>query len=209
MTMHLITAPACLPLPLDVVRAHLKVNFGDDDALISTLIEVATAIIDGRDGYLGRALVEQTWELRQHGFCDDRLRRRWTNRIPLPLSPWRSTLSVKYTDTSGVEQTLATSVYETVDGGGGESHIRLQWGQSWPAHRVQEGAVRIQFTAGYAAHAGNGALDGVIPPPILQGLLLTIGTFYMQRETLVLGQTVVEIPDSAKALFGQYRLNWF
>lgn len=92
--------PALRPVSLAEAKAHLRVDFSDDDTLISALIDAATAHIDGYTGILARALVTQTW---RQDFCDwpgDRVLR-------LPLAPVASVESVKYFDAANVETTVS------------------------------------------------------------------------------------------------------
>ena len=63
MSLILITAPGRYPVTLEETKAHLRVETDDDDAYLDSLIEMATACLDGASGLLGRCLVQQTWEL--------------------------------------------------------------------------------------------------------------------------------------------------
>ena len=199
MTLHLITAPTARPLMLPVVKAHLRVDGADEDAYLDSLIEDATARYDGRDGILGRALVNQTWELRIAEFSDS---------ISIPLPPLLSIISIKYDDVDDVEQTLATTVYESVDGGAGKSFIRLKADQTWPSTYTWSDAVRIRYSAGYATASGAG-LSGTIPRPIIQAMLLRIGDLYAHRESFVTGMTISDIKDYEVNLIAPYRVDWF
>ena len=57
----LVTAPATDLVSLREVKAHLRVDFSDDDALLGLLIDAAVAHLDGWKGILGRGLMPQTW----------------------------------------------------------------------------------------------------------------------------------------------------
>jgi uncharacterized phiE125 gp8 family phage protein len=59
----LVTPPVAAPVSLAEAKAHLRVDFDDEDALISGLIDAATQHLDGWSGVLGRALMPQTWEM--------------------------------------------------------------------------------------------------------------------------------------------------
>jgi hypothetical protein len=61
MPVTVVTPPAPI-VALDVAKAHLRVDHSDEDALIAGLVEVATAWLDGPDGWLGRSLGEQVLE---------------------------------------------------------------------------------------------------------------------------------------------------
>jgi uncharacterized phiE125 gp8 family phage protein len=78
MSLHLITAPLAYPVSLQETKSFLRVDAADEDATILSLIASATAYLDGADGIMGRALVEQTWELRDCEFGE------W---IAVPLPP--------------------------------------------------------------------------------------------------------------------------
>lgn len=66
-----VTPPAEPPVSLEEAKAHLRVDFGDDDLYVAGLIEAATAHLDGWSGILGRALVTQTWRQDLCGFPRD------------------------------------------------------------------------------------------------------------------------------------------
>lgn len=173
-------------------KTHLNVQHDDDDAFIQSLISSATKNIDGGDGWLGRALVTQEWEMRLDGFLSE---------IRIPLPPLISIDSVKYIDTDGAEQTLAGSAYETVTGGAWCSYLRPVYGTVWPAVRCERGAVRIAFTAGYGDAAD-------VPEPIKHAVKLMAAHWYRQRETVAIDQHY-EVPLAANALLAPYRVSFF
>ncbi len=164
-------APAILPVTLAEAKAHLRVDFTDDDTAITTLIGAATAHFDGAAGVLGRALISQSWEWRADEFPAT-----LTGEIPLPLAPLLSVESVKYIDIDGAEQTLATSIYNVRIPGKLPGAVLLKYAQYYPATRVEPDAVRVRFTAGYGAAAGD------VPTPIRQAILLWTGFLYANRE---------------------------
>lgn len=164
-------APAVQPVSLTEAKAHLRVDFDDDDTLISSLILAATAHFDGSAGMLGRALITQSWEYRINEFPTTR-----TGAIELPLAPLQSVESVKYIDSDGIEQTLATSVYNVRIPGALPGSILLKYAQDYQTTRVEDDAVRIAFTCGY----GDAGSD--VPMPIRQAILLWVGFLYASRE---------------------------
>lgn len=70
-------------------------------------------------------------------------------RISLPLPPCQSVQSIKYYDSEGVHQTLATSVYKLL-ADREPAEICLKYGQSWPTVYDEPDAVEIAYTAGVA-----------------------------------------------------------
>lgn len=196
MALRLITAPAVEPLTLTEVKAHLRIVDSDADTLIATFLRAAVDHVDGKDGFLGRALVTQTWELVLDKFPDI--------EIKIPLPPLQSITSIKYDDGAGTEQTLATDQYavDTVSEPGWVVPVT-----SWPSTIVAINAVRIRFVAGYPADASSPPnLAANVPGAIKAALLLTIGSFYAHRETIVVGGAAVLLPWGAEQLLRPYRV---
>jgi uncharacterized phiE125 gp8 family phage protein len=155
MTLTLDTAPTELPLTLDEVKAHLRVTSVDEDADIMGYLRAAVDILDGPGGTLNRALLTQTLIYKIDDFPSaSRIGRRGRDAsVRLPLAPLQSVSSVTYLDTSGVEQTLPSSVYRVLDAGAENrrGRINLEYGQNWPAVRGVDKAVTIEYVAGYGA----------------------------------------------------------
>ena len=63
MGLKLITAPASTPVSLVEVKSYMRELTTDQDTLFTSLIAAATSYLDGPNGYLGRAIITQTWEL--------------------------------------------------------------------------------------------------------------------------------------------------
>lgn len=59
--MKLITAPTADVVTLADMKAYLRVDYDDEDALIAQLIAAAVAYLDGWGGILGRCIMPQTW----------------------------------------------------------------------------------------------------------------------------------------------------
>lgn len=174
MRIVVVTPPAAPVVALGQAKDHLNVDHDDDDALITAMIAAATANLDGPDGWLGRALGAQTLEARLHAFgCDP---------IVLPFPPHIEVESVKYIDRDGIEQTLDPADYELLG-----AELDRTWGKSWPTPRGQREAVRIRYRAGYV---------GALHPSIHAAILLMVGDLYANRETVIAGLNVAEVPMS-------------
>ncbi len=184
--MRLITAPAAV-VSVPEVKRHLRVDHTDDDAYISGLIAAATAWIDGANGWLGRAIGIQKWELQRCGFgpgCS----------INLPLAPLVSVEAVSYTAVAGASQTF--SEYRVLGiGTSGAGGIYLAAGSSWPTTSGDPDSVRIEFTAGYEA----------VPAPIKHAILLMVGHYYENREAITAEKPDV-LPMGVDALLMPYRI---
>lgn len=63
----LVTPPASPVVTLADLKAHLRVDYSAEDALIQSLGDAATAHLDGWRGVLGRGLRLQTWSVEFRG----------------------------------------------------------------------------------------------------------------------------------------------
>lgn len=167
MTLRLDTAPAEDPVTLAEVKAHLNISHTDDDTMLAEYIDAAVAFLDGRDGFLGRALITQTWTLTLPAFPAE---------IVLPLPPCQSVSSITYTDTAGATQTVPVADYE-VSGLNGADPARIvpAEGKSWPNTKAKPEAVTVTFVAGYGAAAA-------VPGPIKHAIKEHVTRLYENRE---------------------------
>ena len=196
MSLTLVTPPAVEPLSLEEAKSHLRVNFNDDDAIIQLYIQAARSYVDGEDGFLGRCLVTQTWLLTLDAFP--------TDEIKIPLPPLQSIASITYDDPAGVSQTVSVDDYyvDVAKEPGWVVPIN-----SWPTPIDAINAVRILFTAGYEPGLDSPSdLTGNIPASIKAGMLLMIGSWYDQREDLVVGTIVQKLPFGSENLFRPFRV---
>lgn len=187
MPLYLIEAPDNDDvLTLADAKQHLRVSFDDDDAQIADHIAAAIQNIDGRDGWLGRALGPQTWELRLPEFCD-----RGGREIKVPLPPLISIGSVKYYDGDDVLQTLSADDYEVIGVGGfGKARLVLKSGKAWPGLGRRTENVVVRFTAGYET----------VPRTILMALKRQVASMYENRETVVVNATVAKLPGAVEGM---------
>lgn len=58
-----VTPPVGPLVGLGELKAHLRVDYGDDDALITSLEKAAVAHLDGWRGILGRCIQQQVWSV--------------------------------------------------------------------------------------------------------------------------------------------------
>lgn len=124
--LSVVTPPEPFVTPADIVGTH-----ADDDAAVAAVIAAVTEEIDGPDGWLGRCLGEQTLDLLSPAF---------TCKLPCP--PVLSVVSVKYLDSDGEEQTLASGAYRLA----GQYLLSTD---DWPTTTTAPDAVRIRYVAGY------------------------------------------------------------
>jgi len=190
----LITPPDDL-FSIEEERAHLRVDpvFGasppthPDDAYIEECFRAAVGELEGLTGWLGRSLMVQTWRLSLDRFPGS------TTALILPLPPLQGVRSVTYLDADGERQTLTDAAASPpgtgyrVNLGGIVGSISPLWGGQWPTGRVDQGAVQVEFEAGYES-----AED--VPAPIKRWVMTRAATFYEHRETVVVGTIATELP---------------
>lgn len=186
MRLRLVTAPAVTPVDVAAARAHVEVYGSAHDDKLEAMIDAAVSNLDGPAGILGRALVEQEWEMSLDAFPADCL--------DVPLPPLRSVSSITYIDAAGAPQTLAPAAY-VVDTASAPGAITPAYGTSWPATRAQRNAVKVQFKAGY------GATGDDVPAAIKQAILLMVGDLFENREAAVVGAARTDNPTVDRLLF--------
>ena len=183
----------------------MRVDFDADDTLIEALIKTARQHLDGPDGWLGRALVQQTWDMRLDGFPLISS----GGEIRIPLAPLISVDQITYRDPDGQTQTLASSVYQVVDGGSQRAFVTLEPNQAWPGTQDRHDAVTVRFTAGYAPSEDSPPDYGAnVPFPIKAALMILAADMYANREERITGTIVAELP-TVKRLLMPYKVNWW
>lgn len=182
-----ITAAASNVLTTAEVKSHLKVDTTADDTLIDNLIIAAT---NSCQEYTNRFFI--TTEITQYG--DN-----WSDVSELFKSPVQTTLfNIKYWDTTGTLQSLATTKY-TLDNVSQPARLAPAPDESWPSIIDGLNAIEVNYKVGV-----DNAAD--VDNAIKQALLLTIGHWYQNREAVIVGRQVNEMPMSAKYLLDQYKI---
>lgn len=181
------SAPAVEPISATEVKLRLRIDHVTDDTPIDEMIGVARQYVEEMTD---RQCVLATRSLILDGF--------WTGALEIPRAPLK-TASIKYLDTDGALQILASSVY-TVDIDSIPGRIYLAYGQSWPATRGISKSVTITFTCGEASAAE-------VPAGLKQIIYLLVGHLYENREAT----SIVElktVPMAVDALIAQYKVQY-
>lgn len=176
MGLKLIIPPATGPVTLAEAKAHCNVNVADFDALITRYIGSATTEVEN---WLGRALVDQTWELSLDTFPPNEM------RIPKP--PLIEVVSIAYDNEIGDETVLSPTAY-TVDAEKRDGYGWILPDGAWPATFDGINSVRVLFRAGYLDQASPPAL--AVPDDIRHAVLLGVGDAFDTRATISIGLTV-------------------
>ncbi len=206
MGLKLVIAPSTSPVSIDEAKAHLREDSDDFNTEIQAFIYAATQFVDGPEGFLGRALIDQTWDYYLDEFpCGPNLfeHRRRRQAIEIPLPPLIEVIGVYYLDNSGSEQEFDAGSY-TVDDASKPARIVLKSNACWPTPACEANAVRIRFRAGYLDT--NSPPQANVPFPIKAAILMYIGDLYLNRENTVVGDAPAKLPWAAEQLLRPHRV---
>lgn len=181
------TGPATTAISLAEAKAFLRVDsdYDDDDAYITSLIGVATNVVEQ---FTRRRLITQTYNI----YYDE-----FPPFMDLQVGNVASVTHVKYYDTDNTLQTLNTSEYD-VD-------IRVKPGRiyqaedgNFPSTYERANSVEVEFVVGSAASDVEDAIK--------QAMYIVIGRYYENRQDVVMGTQVNELPLMVEHLLTPYRL---
>lgn len=189
MILRRVTDAASEPVTYTEAKAHLRLEHDLDQTYVETLIKAARK---HAEAHCWRGFVTQTWELVLEDFTDE--------PIILPKGRVASITTVKYIDSNGTEQTLASSVYD-LDDDSEPSRLLTAYGQSWPSTRDQWDAVRIRYVVGVAAAA--------VDETIKQAILLLVSQMYEHRTPEITGTIISKVAFAVEALLAPNRLARF
>lgn len=160
------TAPTSEPISIDVAKRHLRIDGDDQNTEVQAWIRTARQQVE-RDTEL--ALMTQTIDVSldefPYGYCD---------YVVLNIAPIQSITYVKYYDSAGTQQTLASTNY-VLDAASYPPRLGLAVNGVWPTslRLFQPGTIRL--VAGYTAAS-------LIPDPLLHAMKLLIGCYSRDRE---------------------------
>ena len=171
MSLQLVTPPAVEPLTLAEAKLHLRVDYNDDDALITTLIAAAR---QQAETITGRQFCTATWKLNldqfpAYGYSS-------LSGILVPKAPVASITSIQYLDMDGTLQTWSNTLYAT-DLANEPARITPTFGQIWPIALPQINAIRVTFVAGYGVAVA-------VPEGIKAWIKIRVGSMFANREEL-------------------------
>ena len=181
------TAPAIEPVTLAEVIKHLRLSGGDEDDLVEQLIKSARRMAEN---FCASSFIDTTWIWYREFFSDVMI---------MPVGPLDSVTDIKYLDSGGSEQTLASSVYQ-VDTKHRLGRVVIDVQQNWPTISSDKvNPVFITFKAGF----GTATTD--VPDAIKDAILRMIGTLYETREDCSIDSPSMLV---SKSLLTDYRLRF-
>jgi uncharacterized phiE125 gp8 family phage protein len=177
------TTPSASIITVAELKSHLRVDFDDDDDLMSDLVVAAQAHIEGPEG-IGLALAPSTWRLSLDGFPSDQV-------IAIPLGPVTAVTGITYLDASGAHQTLDLANVR-IDLDGRPARITPALDKAWPETADLVGAVKVTFTAGPAS-----------PDPALKRAVLMLAAHWYAHPSATAPGQVPEIPLGVAAILAR------
>ncbi len=178
--------PGTEPVTLSEVKAQCRVDTTDEDTLLTSLIAAARQMCEQQ---LQRALITQTWKMTLDAFPD------WD--IDLPYPTLQSVTSVKYYDSSNVQQTMVANTDYFIDTAGQPGRVLPV--TDWPTTYERPDAVEIIYVAGYANAAA-------VPQAIKQWLLVQIAAMFDNRSGVPGRDAQVKSLPFVDALLDPYRV---
>ena len=177
MPLRLITAPTVEPVTLVEAKQRLRIDTDESDDDLWALLVAARQEIDGQHGWLGRALLTQTWELTLAA---------WPGRIRLPLPPTQELVGITYRAPDGALVTHPADQYTVTNGGDYHSWIEPVPGASWPSLDVGAEPVTLRFVCGWPT-------PEQVPLPIRTWIIARAGGMYAQPEALVVAVSAAPV----------------
>ena len=175
--------PSAAIVTVAELKSHLRVDFDDDDDLMSDLVVSAQAYVEGPEG-IGLALAPSTWRLNLDGFPADQV-------IAIPLGPVTAVTGISYVDQAGATQALDLADVR-VDLDARPARITPALNKSWPDAAAVTGAVKVTFTAGPAS-----------PDPALKRAVLMLAAHWYANPSATAPGQVPEIPLGVAAILAR------
>jgi uncharacterized phiE125 gp8 family phage protein len=183
-------APTVDLITLDEAKAHIRRDDDDDNYYILSLISIVMSHLDGATGILSRALLEQTWTEKANGFppCKE---------FRFLLSPLISVETVTYYDSYNVLQTYPPSNYKSYNGYE-YAYLKLNRDATWPTTYNRDDAITITAKFGYGVDKTS------VPQAIKHAGLMLLSHWYENREAVMVGAAVSELPAGVMRLLRPY-----
>lgn len=172
-------------ITIEQAKAHLRVEHGEEDTLITSLIGSAFRHIENRTG--------QVFDKRDGMvMLADRLPK-GSDGLELQWTPVRDVTAVSFLDPEGIRTELAASALD-VEKRGVYPVLYPAIDTTWPEHRPQRASVQITVNAGWDE----------CPADVSSAALLIIGHLYEHRESVVIGTISGELPMGVEMLLAPY-----
>lgn len=186
MTYVLTTPPGAEPLTLAEVKAHLRIDDGEEDALLLSLTGTAREYLERETGL---CLLAQSWRLYLDNWPADGI-------VRIAKSPVRAVQTVTVYGEGGLALDVSLEDH-LLDGEGRPARLWLRHPPS-PGRMVN--GIEIDFSAGY----GEAGTD--VPDTLKRAMLIHVGHMFAYRGVLSPDQRPAGIPDGYQRLVAPFRM---
>lgn len=187
-------------VPTTEMMSHLRVTDLDE---FSDIEGYTNAARDWWERHTSRATLNATYRLRRDAWPDD-MPREYDEEIELPRAPLQGStnVSVTYVTEAGSTNTFGSTNYIVDDGGDHNfPRIHLKDAEDWPTEVLREAdAITVEWKAGY------GSTHADVPNGFKQGIKLTAGHFYENREGVTTEARPREMPFAIRSLVSTYEI---
>jgi uncharacterized phiE125 gp8 family phage protein len=173
---------------VEQARNQCNVSHREDDQFLRAAILAAQSFIEKQ---LECVICLQTVQFRFDRFPSK------ATPLPLPLFPIQEVESVSYINPDSIATTLDLAKVVQPQSFG-KYEIRLTDWEYWPQVRSTPNAVTVTTLAGWQS-------PETIPAAIKQAILLLVGHWYLNRESVIVGQTSKEIEFATSMLLESMR----
>ena len=186
MTYAQTTPPSAEPLTLAEVKAHLRLDGSDEDALLASLISTAREHLERETGL---CLISQAWRL----YLD-----RWPadGVIRISRSPVQEIQNVTVYDADGTALEVPLEDH-LLDGKGRPARL---WLRHPPAPGRSVNGIEIDFSAGF----GEAGTD--VPDTLKRAMSIHIGHMFAFRGVVSPENQPAGIPDGYERLIAPFRM---
>ena len=186
----LVTGPASFAVSDAEMEAHARLH-GQPAEQYQPYVRAAQAYVET---ITGRKLVTQTWRM----YLDA-----WplSDRIKMPFGQLQSVTHVKYTDSAGVERTFDADRWE-ISISRDPGLLALSYSQIWPTPTLRVlDPIEIQFVCGWTTAAD-------VPYDLRAAILLMAGHLYLNRESVIVGDSAAVQSHMLQQGFSSLVINW-
>lgn len=182
----LLSTPALEPVSVAEAKSYLRVETGDDDAVIASLIAAARSHVEAMTR---RAMIAQTWRTVLDAWPPD-------GRLRLRTGPVRALIAARVFDTGGNASTIdpATFVLDKAT----DVVASPAWALPQPGRATA--GIELDIQLGY----GTAASD--VPDALRHAIRVLVAHWYDNRGQVAIGQSVPMMPASVTAILHSFRV---
>jgi len=188
--------PVVEPVSLADAKQHLRVDIETDDLFIQGLI---TAAREWCEVYTSRAFVHQRYVMRLDSFPAEIT----LPRPPMARSGAVTAVTVTYTINDGSTANQTTAVLSTdqyrVDREATPGVVRTLYAGVWPSNLLDQNSITVTWWAGYGADGAS------VPKQVRAAILMLVGHWYENRQSVLTGTVSKTVEFGVHALLDSIR----